>query len=209
MSRSLTSAGGRRVRVLLASGLILGVGAAGTLAAWTDTVGATGAFSASTFGIELNVDGGWNIVREMTFGSTGMYPGAVKYAQVLVRTTSGTDLDADVRLSGQGDTGTMANELTYKVVNQTVQSGQSAPVCSATLFDASATYVLGSFSTGVTMSNPDASTTSQLISAFGTDYSAYCFEVTLPSSAPSNVQGAHGQHTWNWEATSRSPEVDP
>lgn len=44
----------RRIRALLAGGLVLGLGAAGTLAAWTDSGFATGVFSSGQFNIQGN-----------------------------------------------------------------------------------------------------------------------------------------------------------
>jgi len=43
---------GRKVRAMLAGGLVLGVGAAITLAAWTDSEFATGTFTAGSFNLE-------------------------------------------------------------------------------------------------------------------------------------------------------------
>ena len=42
----------RRVKAVLAGGMVLGIGAAITLAAWNDSEFATGTFSAGHFGIE-------------------------------------------------------------------------------------------------------------------------------------------------------------
>jgi len=47
----------RKVRAVLAGGLVLGVGAAVTLAAWNDSEFATGTFTAGTFNLEGSTDG--------------------------------------------------------------------------------------------------------------------------------------------------------
>lgn len=48
---------GRKVRAVLAGGLVLGVGAAITLAAWTDSEFATGTFTAGSFNLEGSTTG--------------------------------------------------------------------------------------------------------------------------------------------------------
>lgn len=213
MSRSLISVRDRRVRVLLASGLILGVGAVGTLAAWTDTVDATGAFSASTFGIELNVNGSWNDGPEMTFSTDQLYPGAVTYAQVLVRTTGDTDLDAELTLRGNGSPETIMNALSYRVVSDIVPEYWApegwTPPCDARRFEGSPAYVFDSSGSGVAMSSHSTAESSQRVSAAGADYAAYCFEVTLSTDAPSSLQGHGADHTWTWDAVSVSTEEAP
>lgn len=49
--------GWTKARALLAGGLVLGVGAAVTLAAWTDNEWVRGVFGTGTFGIEGSTDG--------------------------------------------------------------------------------------------------------------------------------------------------------
>ena len=47
----------RKVKALLAGGLVLGVGAAVTLASWTDQEWTEGLFGAGSFNIEGSLDG--------------------------------------------------------------------------------------------------------------------------------------------------------
>ena len=46
-----------RVRAALAAGLVMGVAAGMTVASWTDAEFVSGQFTASSFGIEVNVNG--------------------------------------------------------------------------------------------------------------------------------------------------------
>ena len=48
---------GRKIRAVLAAGLVLGIGAVVTLAAWNDSEYATGTFAAGTFNLEGSTDG--------------------------------------------------------------------------------------------------------------------------------------------------------
>lgn len=84
----------KKVRVVMASGLVLGVGAAVTLAAWSDTVWGEGTFGTgdSAFNIQASFDGGnkWDEFMTpdkagpMDFGTeaTGLMPGDSVYAMV-------------------------------------------------------------------------------------------------------------------------------
>lgn len=201
----------RQHKALLAGGLVLGLGAAATLAAWSDNVLVTGAFSAGSFGTEVNVGSGWTNgdgVNEMTFNATAMYPGAVVYAPVLVRTTSHSDLGAELTLSGNGGPGGFLGALTYRVVSDIVTVGPTV-TCNASRFESNASFVLGSASEWVTMSTVPAPRSTQRISAAGADFAAYCFEVKLTNTALTNVQGAVAEHTWTWDAASVSTEGVP
>ncbi|MVZ89994.1 hypothetical protein GQF49_05800 [Microbacter sp. ANSKLAB05] len=86
----------KKARAIMASGLVLGVGAAVTLAAWSDTVWGAGTFGTedSAFNIQGSFDGStWGeFVTEtdagtMNFGSkaTGMMPGDTVHALVGLR----------------------------------------------------------------------------------------------------------------------------
>lgn len=197
----------RGVKALLSGGLVFGLGAAATMAMWTDAVQVAGVFSVSTFGIDLNVDGDWNDVREMTFDASDMYPGAITYASVLVRTTAPSTVGAELTLSGEGGSTPLMGELVYRVVGSAVPGGSSIS-CDETRFDGAPTYVLGSSAGSVTMSTPVEADSTQWVSAAGADYAAYCFEVTLSTDAPSSVQGGEAEHTWTWDAVSVSREAE-
>lgn len=89
-----------RLRALLSAGMVLGLGAVGTLAAWTDQSTATATFSAGTLDLKL---------REMPNGTladslpaitslemTDMYPGVSKAAVVQISNTGSVPLSYTV-----------------------------------------------------------------------------------------------------------------
>ncbi|HEY4556978.1 MAG TPA: SipW-dependent-type signal peptide-containing protein [Enteractinococcus sp.] len=57
MAIATTSSRSTKIRAIVAGGLVLGFGAAGTIAAWNDSEEATGNFTAGQFGIEGSPDG--------------------------------------------------------------------------------------------------------------------------------------------------------
>ncbi|MBY6436354.1 hypothetical protein HQ602_08165 [Rhodococcus kroppenstedtii] len=105
----------RKVRALLAGGLVLGVGAAVTLAAWTDNVFGQAQFSAADWNVQGSFDGGttWaeydntdplNPVGQFRFsdGFGKLSPGESVAAPVALRVGSGNggEYDASVTLLG-------------------------------------------------------------------------------------------------------------
>jgi predicted ribosomally synthesized peptide with SipW-like signal peptide len=192
----------RRVRALLASGLVLGVGGAVTLAAWNDSEHATAAFTASRFGIV-----GWtgdeqtsfddHATREgaaaLAFSPAGpLAPGTTMYALFSVRTLDASvagpaRLTADAANSGVG---TLGQYLSYGV------TAISDTACDAT-----------TFSTGTTVIPPGSplttsATASQPLEADGANQVNYCFAITMPANTPSAAQGL-GQ-TARWEIVAAS-----
>ena len=93
---------GRRIKAILAGGLVFGVGATATVAAWTDSETADGSFKAGTFNIELSINDQWTSDNEMTFDSAPMFPGSKVYAPVFVRTSPSTSIDGDLTVKGNG-----------------------------------------------------------------------------------------------------------
>jgi predicted ribosomally synthesized peptide with SipW-like signal peptide len=81
-----------RIRALLSAGMILGLGAVGTLAAWTDESTATATFSAGTLDLKLKTLPGGTLadsVELTTLNMAAMHPGASKAAMIEV-SNSGT-----------------------------------------------------------------------------------------------------------------------
>lgn len=200
----------RRIKAVLAGGLVFGIGAAGTVAAWTDTETADGSFEAGTFNIELSVDDEWTSSKKMTFESSPMFPGSEAYAPVFVRTSADTSIAGDLTVSGSGIDGTpnaMASALTYRAVTQTISAAEmSGYSCGASRFEGSPSFVFGSAASGARLSAATTGASSQRLSAQGSSVQAYCFEVTLPDTAPSSAQGQTVSHTWTFEAESGSPK---
>ncbi|OAV52152.1 SipW-dependent-type signal peptide-containing protein [Enteractinococcus helveticum] len=117
----------RKVRALLAGGLVLGVGAAVTLATWTDQEWATGIFGAGSFNIQSSNDGATFADNEsqdgaaaLDFELTGgdnlnLAPGATVAAPFVLQLDADTTYDANVSLEEATATPVDA-DLTYGIV---------------------------------------------------------------------------------------------
>jgi predicted ribosomally synthesized peptide with SipW-like signal peptide len=115
----------RKVRALLAGGVVLGVGAAVTLAAWTDQEWATGNFAAGSFNIEGSADGtaftdhvseGGAAVLDFQIGADNLSPTDIVAAPFVLRTDAETSYSATVELTSASGTGDAAGDLTYGIV---------------------------------------------------------------------------------------------
>ena len=199
----------RRVKAILAGGLVFGIGATATLAAWTDTEQATGEFKAGTFATDLAVDGQWSSSTQMTFNATGMYPGSKVYAPVFVRTTPSTTMDGTVSVSSVGATGStsgIAGSLEYRAVTTSLAAGgASGFTCNATTFTSSATYVFGGASATTPLKTAGTGTGKQSLKSTSGSVQAYCFEVTLPASTPNAAQGTTASNVWKFNSESVDP----
>lgn len=196
----------RRIKAILAGGLVFGVGATATVAAWTDSENAESSFTAGRFDIEVSVDGkNWTSSPTMTFDAGNMFPGAKAYAKVFVRTSSTTTMNGTVKVSGGGITNpgtTIGASLAYRAVTQsTTTSGMGSVTCTENSFTGSPTYVLGTASR-IPLKTAITSGSTQSLSKQATSVQAYCFEVVLPETTPNAAQGSTATHTWTWNAES-------
>lgn len=196
----------RRIKAVLAGGLVFGIGSAATLAAWTDTEEASGSFEAGTFNIELAVDGSWSNTSEMTFDASGMYPGSKVYAPVFVRTTATATMDGELTVSSAGAGGSadgIAGSLEYRAVTEPIAPDQVGDFdCTASAFDGSSTYVFGGASANEPLLAGGAGEGTQDLSKVSGSIAAYCFEVTLPTNTPSTAQGTSASNVWTFDAES-------
>lgn len=196
----------RRIKAVLAGGLVFGIGSAATLAAWTDTEEASGSFKAGTFNIERAVNGSWSSSPKMTFDASGMYPGSKVYAPVFVRTTPNTTMAGDLVVSSAGatvDAGGIAESLEYRAVTSSLAPGdESSFTCNENSFSGSSTYVYGGASTTVPLASDANGDGKQAIKPNAGDVRAYCFEVTLRTDTPSTAQGSSAANTWTFGAES-------
>ncbi|APX33044.1 hypothetical protein BH708_10360 [Brachybacterium sp. P6-10-X1] len=195
----------RRLRALLAGGLVLGVGASATIAAWTDTEQTSGVFEAGEFAIEVSVDGAWNDTRQMTFDASGMLPGTVVHAPVQIRTTANTSVGGVLTLTGEGATGDadLVGALEHRVVTVDPVAG-GRPGCEAADFVDPSAFVVGSPETWEPLAGATEPIATQPIGAAG-GMVAYCFEVRLADDAPNSAQGSSAEQTWTWDAASVTP----
>lgn len=198
----------RKVRALLAGGLVLGLGGAVTLAAWNDSEFATGLFASSQFNLEGSTTGATEGYEDhATSGAAAdlqfsvpvadLSPGDVVAAPFWVRldatTTAPGSLDL-VALETTDSAGTNSEQLSYEV-----HALAADATCDA---DASGTVV----ATGATLvSNPDVAGETVPL-AVGADTAAgeavhLCFVVTAGDGL---VQGGSTTAVWQLSATSDS-----
>ncbi|WP_431710409.1 SipW-dependent-type signal peptide-containing protein [Glutamicibacter uratoxydans] len=191
----------RKVKALLAGGLVLGVGAAVTLAAWTDTEWATGNFSAGTFGIEGSTDGAAYDDHEtvgeaatLTFNLTGgenLSPGDVTSAPFALRTIVGTSYGASVELTSAVSDGPNAANLTYGIVT-VADAAACNPEATGTAIVPAGT-ALDSFAGAATFDLAAATT-----EAAGTAVTL-CFQVAAGDDL---IQGETASASWEFIGTS-------
>ncbi|MEU4015203.1 SipW-dependent-type signal peptide-containing protein [Microbacterium sp. NPDC028030] len=188
-----------RLRAVLAGGLVLGIGAAATLAAWNDSEFGSANFVAGRFDIVGAVDGatfsshattGTAAALNFQLAPTAMAPGNTTYALFSVKTAN-PSVAGTLLLTAGTPTGTgLASYLTYGV--RTI-SGTS---CTSTSYAGGTSVVAdGSALTA-------AGATAQVVAANGTAQVNYCFAVTLPSTAPNAAQGLTMAQTWQIQGTS-------
>jgi predicted ribosomally synthesized peptide with SipW-like signal peptide len=186
-------------RVILAGGVVLGVGAAVTLAVWNDSEFAKGTFTAGTFDLEGSTDGttyaehataGAAAVLTFTVNPTNLSPGDTVYAPFAVRLAAGTTSNASVAFQTPTSTGTVTN-VTYSVYETTAFG------CSATNLPTGTQLITNAAFTA----NPTATfpLTAGAAGAAGTPQ-RLCFVVTAGSGL---VQGQNGTATWQLQATSQ------
>ena len=117
----------RKRKAILAGGVVLGLGAAVTLAAWSDDVWADGLFTTGgTFLIEGSEDaigGGQNFETaqevgqaiRLTFSATALTPGDTAYAPFAIQTTDTTTLEGAIERVTAAAEGPMADALEYSI----------------------------------------------------------------------------------------------
>lgn len=196
----------RRVQAVLAAGLVLGIGTAVTLAAWTDTENATGSFGASVFGTESQSAGSPTYASNtaspgaaLSFGATGMSPGTSFYAWLNVRTTAASTVGGTVALTSVAPTGGLASALQYRAVRMPGPSPSST--CNATAFSGTPVFIAGAAASYLPVSQVPATQVSSPIGAAGTQL-GFCFEVRIQPGAANSFQGQTGTATWTFTATS-------
>ncbi|GAA0433304.1 SipW-dependent-type signal peptide-containing protein [Leifsonia naganoensis] len=196
-----------RLRAVLASGLVLGVGAAVTLASWTDREFATGSFQTSVFNTQSSVNGGAYADNAVSPGATvtiaGPFaPGVSAYFPVLIQTTANSVAGTAVlngAVLGGTDAATLGAALVYRVVRTT-------GTCNAAAFTGTPSFVVGAAATTRALTvGQETGVTNPLAAATTTAPGAatgFCFEVTLPAGAPNSLQGKTTTATWQFVTTS-------
>lgn len=193
----------RRIRALLAGGLVLGVGAAATLAAWNDSEFGSGTFTAGTFNIVGATDAATFSQHPTSPGATlsfslpttagAMTPGDKVYALFSVKTVN-PSMAGTVQLKAAAGNGSgLGAQLTYSVRTVSTAAG-----CSA------ANWGSASVVTGLPAAQAltVGATTSQVLNANGGNQVNYCFEVIMNPAAPTTAQGTSQLAVWEFAATS-------
>ena len=175
--------GWTKARAILAGGLVLGVGAAITLAAWTDQEWAKGVFGSGQFGIQGATDGSTfaehpdqasAATLNFQIGADRLAPNDTVYAGYAVRLAPGTTNQADVTVTQDDSAKIAGTTASYRYT--------TSATCDATA------YAAGTNENG----------TSFELTALGTPV-YLCFRVSADSTLP---QGQSGTILWNFAATS-------
>lgn len=181
----------RKVSAILAGGLVLGVGAAITLAAWNDSEVATGTFGSGQFGIEGSLDGTDFTSSPTAPGKTlafevdadALAPGDTVYAPFAVQLEAGSTNAADVTIEAVS-AAAIAADLTYTLIEPTAFGCDDTTTGTALVTDAATT---ASGPTAV-FDLPAVTTPVYL-----------CFAVTAGTGLDPSLTGAV---TWEFVATS-------
>lgn len=187
----------RRVRALLAGGLVFGVGATMTLAAWTDQEFANTTVTAGTFSIVSRIDQGafsahpdaaTAVVVPLDAGA--MYPGLRKAAYVQVQASGsigGTvNLTAVSVTNAGGGTPTGADLALQNALTVGVAVVPNIAACTTT---------------AATPSTPITSVpvlVAQPVTVGPLNIVTYCIVLELPASAPNAAQGGTVKPTWTF-----------
>lgn len=210
-----------RLRAVLAGAGVLGVGAAVTLAAWTDTEWIYGGtnndtpIGTSVFEVEQNVYDATGFTNRESFSTGGpagklnftvaaasLSPGAVVYAPMQLRTAAGSGGGTVVLNGAQQGTGTSAalfTALTYQAKTGIPQASCNASGMAGgtALTPAGSTLGTGGSASFAIGAAPDATTPGMPVDA--------CFAITMPSTATDQaLQGLAVVPVWSFVSTSQS-----
>lgn len=186
----------RRIRAILASGLVFGVGAAMTLAAWNDSEHTNATFTAGRFGIVGATDGltfsehpaAPGAALSFSLAPTAMVPGSTTYALFSVKTINPSVAGTVQLKAGTGNNSGLGAYLRYRV--HTI-AGTS---CTAS------TFASGTAVPGLDIAAPltTSATAAQGVLANAGSQVNYCFEVVLPTTAPNAAQGLTLTAAWEF-----------
>lgn len=198
----------RRVRAVLAGGLVFGVGAAATLASWTDQEVATATITAGTFAIESRTNLGSftdspnSPVLTLPLGAMGLYPGEKRAAWIQVQNKGSVPgivslsavnvVGSDGVSAPVGNSAKLQGALKVGVAVSTTTNAGVAPTCTTST-------VTTSTATGVNVVPAPVATGS--LSANRGNIVTFCIVVELPTAAANDTQGGDVRPTWTFTAT--------
>lgn len=188
----------RKIKALLASGVVLGVGAVATLAAWNDSEFFTSDFAAGTFDLEGSVDGtaftshdaSPGVTVEFAVNPGALTPGDTVYAPFAVQLSADSTYEANVVI-GEEASGDIAAVLSYSVyvVDDFAECGASVDTTGDLLIDGRAASTAGYSSESFDLTAPETPV-------------SLCFAVTASNALQ---QGDSGTLTWELRGTSTNP----
>lgn len=178
--RAFGDTGWTRTRAVLSLGMVFGLGAVGTMAAWSDTATATtGTFSTSSVNVSIKLNSQHPVYAFTSLKQTNLSRGASVAGMLPVNNTGDTDFDytvaavtADAGTAGYGSASaaTLAQNLTTKVFTGASSDGT---VCSGGTEIASKALALNSVNLIESARRLAVNNTDQL-----------CFQVTVNPNAP-------------------------
>lgn len=175
-----------RIRALLAAGMVLGLGAVGTLAAWTDESTATATFSAGTLDLKLGTlpEGTFtDTVALTTLDMPAMYPGVSNAGMVSVSNSGTVPLAYTLAGTATGDLGAALTVSVYS--GGTATNNANTGSCSGTLVGTADLPLIGTLIS-----------TQQSLAASSVE--SLCLLVKLPSTAPNSLQGTTSTATFTF-----------
>lgn len=193
----------RKFKAILAGGIVLGVGAAVTLAAWTDNEWAEGTFGAGSFNVQGSTTGAEDSFTDhessegaasLSFdldGGDNLSPGDTVAAPFVLRLDGETSYDASVVLNNAAGSGDNPAALTYEIVTVA-----DAAACSASATGDS--IVPAGTALGSMAGAQDFALTAGADAAAGAPVTL-CFKVTADDTL---AQGQDTTAQWQFTATS-------
>lgn len=192
----------RKVAAILAGGLVLGVGAAYTLAAWNDSEFATGTFGAGTFDLQGSSTDGATFTSDtaapgktlsFTLNADRLEPSGAVYSPFAIKLSAASNYQASIALSEAttDTTGTISTHLTYsvyEVASWNATCSAANPPVTAALVSGRAATAAGS----VALTSLTAVDTPKFL----------CLVVTADSGL---TQGSAGTITWEFVGTATTP----
>lgn len=201
----------RRIRAVLAGGLVLGVGAAMTLAAWNDSEYTTATFTSGRFDIVGATDGvtfsshasaGAAATLSFVVAPTAMFPGTTTYALFSVKTANPSGAGT-LQLTAGTPSGDLASHLRYGV-RLVPTAATPAQSCTAATYAAAsaASAVVVADGSNLTVGGAATATVPQVVTANGGNQLNYCVAVSLPLNADDTAQNKTATQTWQITGTS-------
>ncbi|WP_084865928.1 SipW-dependent-type signal peptide-containing protein [Prescottella equi] len=186
-TRARATLTGSRTRAVASLGIVLGLGAIGTLAAWSDTAVATsGTFSTGSIDLKLNGnDGNPTAYSFATLTKAGMLPNDSVAATLPVQNL-GT-VPFTYTMSANSTTSGLAPYMRVTVTN----GASNGSTCGGTAIASNVALVSGG----------SASIISAARSIGGSSSETLCFQVALDSSVPNNMQNQTVSTSFNFNAT--------